>query len=104
MNVFDRPPPIASDAVHYSLYMPPGATSKAEAEAMGTLIQAYVQKTLPGHLWNRDPFLLKPTEDPDKTSEWILEGTMRVGDSIDDEWLVVWLLKKVSFDWDLLIS
>ncbi|KAK2462036.1 hypothetical protein APHAL10511_006499 [Amanita phalloides] len=29
---------------------------------------------------------------------------MRVGDSVDDEWLVVWLLKQISQKWDLVIS
>jgi hypothetical protein len=29
-----------------------------------------------------------------------LEGRMRIGDAVDDEWLVVWLLKRVSERWD----
>lgn len=34
-----------------------------------------------------------------------LEGRMRIGDSVDDEWLVVWLLKDISSTWpELLIS
>jgi hypothetical protein len=32
-----------------------------------------------------------------------LEGTMRVGDAIDDEWLVVWLLRQVSEKWKELV-
>lgn len=28
-----------------------------------------------------------------------LEGRMRVGDAVDDEWLVVWLLTQVSKKW-----
>lgn len=28
-----------------------------------------------------------------------LEGRMRIGDAVDDEWLVVWLLKRVSERW-----
>ncbi|KAJ9096360.1 hypothetical protein QFC21_005181 [Naganishia friedmannii] len=34
-----------------------------------------------------------------------LEGRMRIGDAVDDEWLVVWLLTRVSLKWpDLAIS
>jgi hypothetical protein len=34
-----------------------------------------------------------------------LEGRMRIGDSVDDEWLVVWLLRDISKTWpELLIS
>ncbi|KAJ9104213.1 hypothetical protein QFC19_004030 [Naganishia cerealis] len=34
-----------------------------------------------------------------------LEGRMRIGDAVDDEWLVVWLLTRVSLKWpDLVIS
>jgi hypothetical protein len=34
-----------------------------------------------------------------------LEGRMRIGDSVDDEWLVVWLLRDISTTWpELLFS
>jgi hypothetical protein len=34
-----------------------------------------------------------------------LEGRMRVGDAVDDEWLVVYLLRQVSKRWpDLIIG
>lgn len=34
-----------------------------------------------------------------------LEGHVRIGDSVDDEWLVVWLLREVSKTWpELIIS
>ena len=34
-----------------------------------------------------------------------LEGRMRIGDAVDDEWLVVWLLTRVSLKWpELVIS
>ena len=34
-----------------------------------------------------------------------LEGRMRIGDSVDDEWLVVWLLRDISSTWpELLVS
>lgn len=34
-----------------------------------------------------------------------LQGRMRIGDAVDDEWLVVWLLRQVSSKWpELIIS
>jgi hypothetical protein len=32
-----------------------------------------------------------------------LEGRMRIGDAVDDEWLVVWLLTRVSLKWPKLV-
>lgn len=59
---------------------------------LATQIMSYVQDTLPNHIWHRDSFELILS----KESEGALECTMRVGDSIDDEWLVVWLLWQVT--------
>jgi hypothetical protein len=47
----------------------------------------------------------RDTAKPAGFSERKLEGRMRIGDSVDDEWLVVWLLREVSKDWpEALIS
>lgn len=81
-------PSISEDTLHYTLHL---RTSDAEAQA--TLITAHVESQLPQPwLWNKDPWELK-VEDGE------LAGTMRVGDAVDDEWLVVWLLRGVSEKW-----
>ncbi|KAF8263515.1 SGT1 protein-domain-containing protein [Lactarius quietus] len=64
---------------------------------------SFVESLLPDFLWHRDTFQVKVVQNGDK-SGWFLEGWMRVGDSIDDEWCVVWLLREVSVKWDCAIS
>jgi len=65
-------------------------------------IDSFVESLLPEFIWHRDPFELKVVSDPDNDG-WMLEGRMRVGDCVDDEWCVVWLLKEVSKKWEVVI-
>ncbi|CDO70264.1 hypothetical protein BN946_scf184942.g64 [Trametes cinnabarina] len=65
----------------------------------------YTKSLLPDHLWHRDSFELKVAPDPEGNKDkWVLEGLMRVGDCIDDEWCAVWLLREISRKWDVVIS
>jgi hypothetical protein len=57
-----------------------------------TQITAFVKNRVPNHIWHRDSFELTLS----KESKNALECIMRVGDSIDDEWLVVYLLWQVT--------
>ena len=70
--------------------------------AFATLMRSYVESLLPGHLWHRDPFELKVVK-YEASEGWKLEGRMRVGDCVDDEWCAVWLLKVISAKWDVAI-
>ena len=111
MDIFNRPPGISEDTLQYSLYPPPDSTDKASVTSLATLIEAYVKELLPDFIWHRDAFELKvvpdslSTNSTKKTEErWMLEGRMRVGDSVDDEWCVVWLLREVSKKWDVAVT
>ncbi|KAG8946272.1 hypothetical protein FRC00_009695, partial [Tulasnella sp. 408] len=93
MDIFNRPPTIAEDTVIYTIYPPPD-TDKAKATALSALITTYVQDSLlpANHIWHRDSFELHLVERDDTSSPRVvtpgqlrLEGTMRVGDAVDDE-------------------
>jgi hypothetical protein len=102
--VFNRPPAISEDCLQYTLYLAPGARDQASAAALAAVLQAHVDARLPGHIWHRDAFQLKLARDPDASDEeYTLEGRMRVGDCVDDEWCVVWLLREISAKWDMVI-
>ncbi|KAI0768553.1 SGT1-domain-containing protein [Trametes elegans] len=104
-DIFNRPPTISEDTLQYILYPPPDQTDRVSATALATLATEYTQSLLPGHLWHRDSFELKVAPDPEGNKDsWVLEGTMRVGDCIDDEWCTVWLLREISKKWDVVIS
>ncbi|KAK6905382.1 hypothetical protein I203_106209 [Kwoniella mangroviensis CBS 8507] len=84
-------PTISEDTLHYVLHLPPSYDPTSTA----LLLTQYVESLLiQPWLWNKDSWELKVSVNGDK-----LEGTMRVGDAVDDEWLVVWLLLKISEKW-----
>ena len=102
MDIFHRPPAISEDTLQYTLYPPPALADKASVTSFAACIDSFVQSMIPGFIWHRDPFELKVVPDSD-SDRWMLEGRMRVGDCVDDEWCVVWLLKEVSKRWDVVI-
>lgn len=107
MDIFNRPPSISEDTLQYTLYPPPALADKSYATSLAASVQAYVSELLPHFLWHKDSFEVKIAKDIDSTAgsqdKWMLEGRMRIGDSIDDEWCVVWLLREISNKWDFVI-
>ena len=101
--IFNRPPSIAEDTVQYALYPPESISDRTSVTSLALAVQDFVNSLLTdGFLWHRDVFQLKVVQDSE-SSGWFLEGRVRVGDSIDDEWCVVWLLRQVSERWDVTI-
>ncbi|KAJ6627283.1 SGT1-domain-containing protein [Mycena sp. CBHHK59/15] len=103
MDIFNRTPAISEDTLQYSLYPPPGLDDKASVTSFAACISSWVDLLLPNFLWHRDAFELKVVSRAG-TKDYLLEGRMRVGDCVDDEWCAVWLLKQVSAKWDMVIS
>ena len=92
-------PAVAEDTLHYAIHLPSSDTG-IDGAALATLITQHVESLLTQPwLWNKDAWELKVA--PDSQSK--LEGTMRVGDAVDDEWLVVWLLREISRKWAELV-
>jgi len=109
LDIFNRPPSISEDTVQYTLYPPPALAEKSSVTSLAASVQAYISDNLPPHfLWHRDTFEVKIAKDVDSAAagedKWMLEGRVRVGDSIDDEWCVVWLLREISKKWDFVIG
>ncbi|OWZ79274.1 hypothetical protein C366_01997 [Cryptococcus neoformans Tu401-1] len=85
-------PTVPEDTLHYVIHIP----QQEESLMAALLVSQHVHSLLPERwLWNKDPWELKVATDDDHK----LEGRMRVGDAVDDEWLVVWLLTQVSTKW-----
>ena len=104
MEIFNRAPSISEDTLHYRIYpLNTEVYDKASATTLAACILSLVQSLLPpDFLWHRDTFEIKVIRDKN-TQEWLYEGYMRVGDCVDDEWCVVWLLREISLKWDLAI-
>ncbi|KAF7306610.1 hypothetical protein MIND_00452400 [Mycena indigotica] len=104
MDIFNRPPSISDDALQYALYLTHEQSNKAAVASLAACVSDYVDQLLPNFLWHRDAFELKVVPRDDEPQDYYLEGTMRVGDCVDDEWCTVWLLKQISAKWDVAIS
>jgi hypothetical protein len=104
MDIFNRQPSISEDTIQYSIYPPADVSDKASVTALAACITDFVNSTLPNFIWHRDAFEVKVVSNTGNAGSWILEGRMRVGDCIDDEWCAVWLLKEASSKWDLVIK
>ncbi|EMD41652.1 hypothetical protein CERSUDRAFT_90221 [Gelatoporia subvermispora B] len=102
-DIFNRPPSISEDTLQYTLYPRADISSRASVTTLAALMGSYVETLLPEHIWHRDAFELKVVPNPDGEG-YVLEGRMRVGDCVDDEWCAVWLLKEISAKWDVVIS
>lgn len=102
-DIFNRPPAIAEDTLQYTIYPPPELEDKASVTTFAACFQSFAESLLTGFIWHRDGFELKVVPNPEEKDKWILEGRMRVGDCVDDEWCVVWLLREISSKWDVAI-
>ena len=104
MDIFNRPPSIADDTLQYTLYPTQELSDKASVTTLAVVMQQYVESSLPDMQWHRDAFQLKVVPNPDAEGKgFVLEGTMRVGDCVDDEWCAVWILRELSAKWDVVI-
>jgi len=102
MDIFNRGPSISEDTAVFDLYPPQQQSDKASVSTLAACISDYAARLLPqDFIWHRDSFEVKLASNPCEKDAWYLEGRMRVGDCIDDEWCTVWLLREISAKWDL---
>lgn len=104
IDIFNRPPDIAGDTVQYTLYPSTELSDKTSATSLAACLLKHAEDlTGENFIWHKDPFELRVVPDTFHKDQWVLEGTMRVGDCVDDEWCMVWLLRQISERWDLAI-
>lgn len=104
IDIFNPPPNISEDTLQYALYPTEELQDRASVTTLAASILDFVDALLiPEFLWHRDPFELKVVASDAVEGGWMLQGLMRVGDCVDDEWCAVWLLKQMSAKWDLAI-
>ncbi|KAI8838561.1 SGT1 protein-domain-containing protein [Chytriomyces cf. hyalinus JEL632] len=65
------------------------------------LVRAYVAETVQDHIWHKDSFNLAVEL---RGNDPFLHGNCRFGDCIDDEWLVVFLLREITRKFDGLVA
>jgi len=106
MDLFKQLQPTSEDTLHYTVYPPDALQDKVSAASLVARIDSFVSNILPNLLWHRDSLQLKVVPDTNARrgeNKYILEGHMRIGDCVDDEWCAVWLLREISSSWDVVI-
>ena len=73
--------------------------SEAALQATATSILTYVDQLSRDYIWQREPFNLSITAASFKSLSPHLTGATRMGESVEDEWYIVWLLKEISLKW-----
>ncbi|KAN0069812.1 SGT1 domain containing protein [Elaphomyces granulatus] len=94
-------PQLPDDSVEYSLYwIPPGPTSAFDAAATRLQLQEaqksaseLTKSLLKDYIWQREAFGLEVAKENGVT---LLRGRTIYGDSIEDEWVVVYLLRELT--------
>jgi len=102
------PKNLPEDTVSYSLYLLPSSTThsgeshiRARLKDIQTAATALTKSLLGDYIWQREPFSFSISP-PSSSSggraskSWSLQGKTEFGDSIADEWLVVYLLRELS--------
>lgn len=115
-SIFNHPPSIAEDTLQYIVYPSlEDTSSEVLCAALGARIEVMIHELLPkSFLWHRDAFELKvlpclaheissSASTSSHEKKWKLEGRMRVGDSINDEWCLVWLWKELTKTLDIAV-
>ncbi|KAG0022078.1 hypothetical protein BGZ80_001118 [Entomortierella chlamydospora] len=109
---------LAEETLSYAIYLPPNAGSGGKtlddsiqceaqnelnaefesAQLAKTLISSIVAELAQGYIWHKDAFSLRIESNKGKfpSSRPYLRGETKVGDCLDDEWLIVFLLREIT--------
>lgn len=86
---------LPDDCVEYTLFVLDAASARTRLETVKTVAEELAAEWAEGYIWQREGFSLELVE---KTTEgrWCLQGRTEYGDSVDDEWFIVWMLRELS--------
>jgi hypothetical protein len=91
------PKRLPEDTVEYAVYIIDAKLAEAQIRSrLNAVLQAasdLIKKLLKDYIWQRDTFSLNLKRE---TGSWLLRGRTNYGDSVSDEWLIVFLLRELS--------
>jgi hypothetical protein len=91
------PKKLPDDVVEYIIYIIDTTLSdihtRERLQAFQRSLHQLDRKFLKEYIWQREPLKLDLVR---QDGRWLLKGQTNYGDSVADEWLVVWLLRELS--------
>ncbi|BGP37130.1 hypothetical protein JCM10449v2_001034 [Rhodotorula kratochvilovae] len=94
-----------TDTCSYSIDFAPPADDQAALASLAAQILAFAQEHTHDYIWHKQGLTLQVSPlsfaAPAAARQHLfLQGKSEVTDAVDDEWLLVWLLRQVSTHWD----
>jgi hypothetical protein len=91
------PKKLPDDVVEYIIYIIDAKLSDIQSrerlQAFQRSLQQLEKKFLKEYIWQRESLKLELVREEGR---WLLKGRTNYGDSVADEWLIVWLLRELS--------
>ncbi|KAF2011618.1 SGT1-domain-containing protein [Aaosphaeria arxii CBS 175.79] len=91
------PKKLPEDVVEYMIYIIDTRLSDVQTrerlQSFQRSLNSLEKKFLKEYIWQREPIKLELVREEGR---WLLKGSTNYGDSVADEWLIVWLLRELS--------
>jgi hypothetical protein len=88
-----------TDSCTYEIDLPAPHDSVAALSDVCAQVLAFISSLSRDYIWHKQQFQLGLSpEQPAQQHRW-LTGTTDVTDAVDDEWFIVWLLRRVTNEW-----
>lgn len=86
---------LPDDCMGYALFVIGSADARARLEEVKLEAEQMAAAWSSEYIWQREGFSLELVEKPQEHT-WCLQGRTEYGDSVDDEWFIVWMLRELS--------
>ena len=88
-----------TDSCTYEIDLPAPHDSPAALSDVSAQVLAFIGSLAQDYIWHKQQFQLGLSpQQPTQQHRW-LTGTTDVTDAVDDEWFIVWLLRRVTIEW-----
>ena len=91
-EVFAAAAGASSDRVEWRVYVGGSDASDGALQDALAACHAHMAPLVAGYLWQRDPFALGVLAAEGREGLACLGGAAHVGDAVEDEWFITWLL------------
>ncbi|KAL0636643.1 hypothetical protein Q9L58_004374 [Maublancomyces gigas] len=86
---------LPDDCMGYALFVIDSPDARARLADVKREAEELAAAWSRGYIWQREGFSLELVEKPAEKT-WCLQGRTEYGDSVDDEWFIVWMLRELS--------
>lgn len=87
---------LPDDCMEYAVFVVADSiNAKTRLEEVKKATEELAAKWSEGYIWQREGFSLELVENKE-LKMWSLQGRTEYGDSVEDEWYIVWMLRELS--------